>query len=75
MTSIHNSSPITVALITTARAFYIKLSEHLKTPLRIQYNTLKPLHRTTVNIQVPITTTVHLSIPHNNIHIVLFKTT
>ena len=75
MMTIHNRSPITVALITTAGAFYINPSEHLKAPLRIRYNSPKSLHRTTVYIQSSMTSTVHLRLPHNNIYIVHFKTT
>lgn len=75
MTTIHNSSPITVAWNTTAGTFYINLTKRLKSPLRIRYNTPKSLHRTTVNIQPSITTTVHRALPHNNTHIVHFKTT
>jgi len=75
MMTIHNRSPITVALITTAGAFYINPSEHLKAPLRIRYNNPKSLHRTTVNIQASITTNTHRTLPQKDIHIVYFKTT
>ena len=75
MTTTHKISPITVASITTTAAFYVNLSDHLTTPLWIRQNTLKPLHRTAVNIQGSMTTTVHRILPNKNIHIVLFKTT
>ena len=75
MTTIHNRSTISVAWKTTAGNYYFNLSDQLNAPLRIQYNTPKPLHRTTVYIQTSVTSTVYLNLPHNNLHIVHFKTT